>query len=446
MKALDPVWARYTPGTAAPWNLRRVVHLHHRAGFAGTWAELQRDVKDGPDAAIDRFLAGKVSLHSPAEFDATAARLGEAALAGGPARLKAWWFYRMLFTPDPLTEKLTLTWHNHFATSYAKVRDLLAMQRQNDLFRKHGKGRFADLLNASVREPALLEWLDATSNRKGHPNENLARELMELFTLGVGHYSEAEVKDAARALTGWVLRGGKFTEVAAYHDAGPKTILGRTGPWKGSDLIRILLAHPATAERLVWRLCDVFFGEKALTALARKSLVRACIDRDLDIGWAIQTILRSKAFFAEANLGTRVKSPVELIVGATRALELFDPAPSTVLLADWSAQMAQDLFEPPNVGGWPGGRAWISARSMITRANFATALVGGTDVGRPRRYDPAAWAKRHGLPMDANSLITFHARLILGSDPSAALTARLAKAAAPKRVALLLSAPEAQLG
>jgi uncharacterized protein (DUF1800 family) len=447
MKTLDPVWGVYTPSDEAPWDLRRVTHLHRRAGFAAAWDELQRDLKDGPEASIDRLIAGKASLHSPSEFDSTANLLADAAVAANePGRLKAWWFYRMLFGPDPLGEKLTLTWHNHFATSIAKVQDLSAMRRQNDTFRKLCRSTFGELLNSSVREAALLVWLDAPANRKGHPNENLGRELMELFTLGVGNYTEADVKEAARCLTGWTIEDGKFAEVATRHDDGEKTVVGKTGKWTGADLVRVLLENPATAKRLAWRLCDVFFGEKAVPPEALQSLADGLSANNLDIGWAVGTILRSKAFFADANIGTRIKGPAEFITGSARALEMFDPAPSTLALADWCGRMGQDLFEPPNVGGWNGGRAWVGARSMITRANFVAALVDGTNAGRPKAHDPAELAKKHGLPTDANALITFHCRLLLGGDPTPALTARLAKGMDRKMVALLLSAPEYQLG
>jgi uncharacterized protein (DUF1800 family) len=447
MKPLDPAWTAYTPDDSAPWDLRRAVHLHRRAGFAATWPELQRDLKDGPAAAIDRLLAGKASLHSPAEFESTSTLLGDAAVAANePARLKAWWFYRMLFGPDPLGEKLALTWHNHFATGLSKVADLGAMRRQNDTFRKLGRAPFGELVNAAVREPALLVWLDAPANRKGHPNENLGRELMELFTLGVGNYTEADVKEAARALTGWTVEEGKFAEVAARHDPDEKTVLGKKGKWSGSDLVKILLDSPATAARLAWRLCDTFFGEKAVSAEAMASLAAGLRERNLDLGWAVATMLKSKAFFADANIGTRVKGPVEFIVGTARALEMFDPAPSTLALADWCARMGQDVFEPPNVGGWPGGRAWVGARTMIARANFATALIDGPNAGRSAAYDPAGLAKQHGRPMDANSVIAFHAQLMLGTNPTPGLTARLATGEGRKMVVTLLSGPEAQLG
>jgi uncharacterized protein (DUF1800 family) len=269
---------------------------------------------------------------------------------------------------------------------------------------------------------------------------------MELFTLGVGNYTEADVKEAARCLTGWTVEDGKFGEVAARHDTAEKTVLGKKGTWTGADLVKILLESPATANRLVWRLCDVFMGEKAIPADAMKSLAEGLVEKNLDVGWAVATILRSKTFFADANIGTRIKGPAEFITGAARALEMFDPAPSTLALADWCGRMGQDLFEPPNVGGWNGGRAWVGARSMITRANFVAALVDGTNAGRPKAYDPSELPTKYKQPTDANALIAFHCRLLLGGDPTPALTSRLVKGMDRKMVGLLLSAPEYQLG
>ena len=191
----DSPWTRYKPTAEAPWDLRRVVHLHRRAGFAATWAELKRDLEEGPEASIDRVLAGSSRLGGYDDFEATANLLADAAVASGDInRLEAWWIFRMLASPDPLGERLTLMWHDHFATAQSKVEDLALMRRQNDTFRRLARAPFGDLLNASVREPALLLYLDAPSNRKGHPNENLARELMELFTLGVGNFTEADVQ------------------------------------------------------------------------------------------------------------------------------------------------------------------------------------------------------------------------------------------------------------
>ena len=203
-------WARYEPDTEEPWDLRRVVHLHRRAGFAATWDELQRDLRDRPEATIARLLEGRSRASGvPEGFEATSTLLADAAVASNdPARLKAWWVYRMAFGPDPLGERLTLMWHGHFATGNLKVDDLALMRRQNVTLRRLARAPFAELLGAAARDPALLVWLDAPANRKGHPNENFARELMELFTVGIGPYSEADVKEAARALTGRAVEAG----------------------------------------------------------------------------------------------------------------------------------------------------------------------------------------------------------------------------------------------
>jgi hypothetical protein len=447
------LWTPYAANDQAPWNLRRVVHLHRCAGFAATWGEIQRDLKDGPKASLDRVLAGKAATDGvPEEFEKTADLLGEsAASSGDPARLKAWWVYRMLFGPDPLIERLTLLWHNHFATSNLKVENLAAMRRQNELFRKLGRGPFGVLLSAVAHDPALLVWLDAPSNRKGHPNENLARELMELFSMGVGHYTEADVKEAARALTGWSLDDEAFVEIAVRHDAGEKRILGHAGPWKGDDLVRLVLEHTATAQRLAWRVCELFLGEKAMKIADVGALADGLRVRRLDMGWAVETVLRSRIFFAEENLGHRVLSPVEYVIGAARALELFDPPSSTLVLAEWCGRLGQDLFYPPNVGGWPSGRSWLTTRAVIGRANYAAALLDGKRVGRPGPLDALALAHRHRQ----DDFIAFYTRLLLGRKPAPAWSARLAAGVGPKladeaeaarrMVALILAMPEAQI-
>jgi uncharacterized protein (DUF1800 family) len=464
-------WAPYVPSAQAPWDLRRVVHLHRRAGFAATWNEIQRDLKDGPRASLDRVLAGKaVSEGVPPEFAPTADLLAESAAASRDAtRLKAWWVYRMLFGPDPLAERLALLWHNHFATSNLKVDNLPAMRAQNELFRRLGRRPFGELLNAAVRDPALLVWLDAPANRKGKPNENLARELMELFSMGVGNYTEADVKEAARALTGWTVTDDAFAENPKGHDPGDKTILGKKGPWKGADLVKMVLEHPATARRLAGRLCELFLGEKARQSADVSALAEGLRRHNLDVGWAVETVLRSRAFFAADNLGNRVLGPVEYVIGAARALELFDPPSSTLVLAEWAGRLGQDLFYPPNVGGWPGGRAWLTTRAVVGRANYAAALIEGTLVGRPGPMDALGLAKKHGEP----DVIAFYTRLLLGTEPTPAWRERITAALdkdVPKRslgtreerslgtregaegerarrvAGLILAMPEAQLG
>jgi uncharacterized protein (DUF1800 family) len=451
----DPkgLWAPYEPDDKAPWDLRRVVHLHRRAGFAATWGELQRDLKDGLDKSIGRLLAGQTRAEVPDNFDTVAAALAER--AGDAAGLKAWWAYRMYWGPDPLGERLTLVWHNHFATSNEKLNDAATMRRQNEVFRKHARAPFGELLKAVVHDPALLIWLDAPANRKGKPNENLGRELMELFTLGVGHYTEADVKEAARALTGWGVKNGGFYERAADHDDGDKTVLGRKGKWTGDDLIRLLLEQPATSRRLAGRLCEWLMGEKVVDGAALDALAAGLRGHDLEIGWAVETVLRSRAFFAGANLGNRVLGPVEFLVGVPRALECFDPPPSSLLLGEWSARLGQDLFYPPNVGGWPGGREWLTTQAIIGRANFAAALAEGRLWARAVPLDGLALAKRHDRGRDLADLLTFCAELLTGAPPDAVWHKRVLTALGPKAkleadtaragIALMVASPEVQM-
>lgn len=446
----------YKPTDEAPWNIQRVVHLHRRAGFAATWDEIQRDLSDGPEAAVDRLLSGKAySTGVPADFDQMSRVIGDAAVAAGnPNRLKAWWMYRMIFSPDPLTERLALMWHNHFATSNLKVADVYMMRGQNEIFRQSGRKPFGELLTKAVKDPAMLIWLDADSNRKQHPNENLARELMELFSMGVGNYTEDDVKEAARALTGWTTKKGKLRYVEAYHDDGEKNLLGNKGNYRGDDVLKAVLQHPATARRLAWRLCDHFFGEGVIDDKTLDEFAEELRAYDLDVGWAVETILRSEAFFGQNNIGTRVLGPVEFVVGAIRALEMFDPPPSTLVLSEWTARLGQDLFYPPNVFGWPGGREWITTRSMIGRAAFASSLARGS-LRRPEKPLDVVKLSRHLDGDDQDEAVAELAATLLVSRTSKQYCKRicdsvLANANSGDRsrsmFETILASPEAQLG
>jgi uncharacterized protein (DUF1800 family) len=463
----DP-WARYVPSDAAPWNLARVVHLHRRAGFAATWIEIERDLREGPEPSVTRLLKGNAHLDGALkDFESVSAALAESAASTSTAdRLKAWWVFRMLFSPDPLGERLALLWHNHFATSNLKVNDLEAMRRQNDIFRECARAPFGELLRRAIKDPALLDWLDAPANRREHPNENLARESMELFTIGVGNFTEKDVKEAARALTGWSYKPDGFREFPQYHDDGEKKILGRQGRFRGDDFVAILLEQPATSVRLARRLCELFLGE-APSAVSPQgvthntkafvtNLAAGLREHHLDIGWGVARILRSQVFFDTDNLQNRVLAPPEFAVGAARALQIFDPPPSTLLLAEWIGRMGQDLFYPPNVFGWPGGRSWLSSRTLAARINFASALVEGSV------HYPAAPC--HILTLvekcvgrrDAEMGIRFLSQLVLGSDPTPGLEKDLHAAAgasvnltadgARRVAARLLASPEGQLG
>ena len=463
-------WKPYEPTAAAPWDVQRVVRLHRRAGFAATWPEVERDLKGGDEASVERLLAAR-SREVPGDYAGHASQLEELALASGrPPDFRAAWVYRMLYGPDPLGERLALMWHSHFATSNEKVRDFRAMVRQNALFREYARAPFGELLRRLARDPALLVYLDAQANRKEHPNENLARELMELFTLGVGHYTEQDVKEAARALTGWepgrpeqnefrAMMGPPLERWLRYspgrHDDGAKTVLGRRGRWSGDDLVKILLDQPAIADRLAWRITTEFLGDGVASREELAALAEGLRATQLDIGQAVARVLRSERFFADDTAGRRVPGPVEWAVAAARRFLQLDPPPSPRRLAEWAARMGQSLYYPPNVGGWPGGRAWLSPLALLGRANLAADLVAG------RLCQPAAapvdllgLARRHGRGGSREESVGFLTDLVLGAAPDEGWTGRIVAAAGQGRelaefsrraAAAVLASPEAQL-
>jgi uncharacterized protein (DUF1800 family) len=449
-------WLPYEPSTKAPWNRRRAVHLHRRAAFAATWRELERDLVGSPQDAVTRVLAGQSRLDGLAsDYDATIAMLVDAAAASQlDRRLKAAWVYRMLFSPDPLTERLVLVWHNHFATSNRKVKNLKFMQQQNDALRRHARGPFGELLLAAVHSPAMLVWLDADKNLVAHPNENLGRELMELFTLGIGHYTEADVGEAARALTGWKVVVDEFRFDRARHDDGDKTILGQTAKFDGDSFLATLVEQPATARRVAWRIATFLVGEAALDEAALDALAASLRASGMNIGAAVETVLRSERFFSQNNLAAKVAAPPEYAVNCVRALECFAPPPSTLLLADWMARMGQDLFYPPNVGGWQDGRAWLTSGNIVARANFATALADGRLVQSTGPPDFGRLVARHAADANLSQSIAWLGELLFGGlnretlgdiETEAAPRAVQAGGALSAAVLIMLARPEAQL-
>ena len=400
MSKQDP-WAPFVPTSDDPWDLGKVAHLHRRAGFGATRAKLLRDLKDGPKASVDRLL-------SPPKSDTDAAQVVESLKqgvldSGDGERLKAWWLYRILFGTDPLREKLTLFWHGHFATSDRKVGSVPLMLGQNETLRRHALGEFADLLNAMIPDPAMLVWLDGAGSKKEKPNENFAREFLELFTLGVGHYTEKDVKEASRAFAGWVRegrdfrRGDVFRFDATQADDGEKTFLKQTGRWKPADIVRITLEQPACAEFLCRKLYRYFLSEaKEPTELIRP-LAEQLRKNKYSIRHVVEVILRSRHFYAMENRRQRVAGPVEFSAGLLRVLEVPRPDVRLLSLAAACARQGQDLFHPPNVKGWDGGRTWLSSTTVLERGNWSNDVVWGNEDQGLRAYDPLAWAKRHGV-------------------------------------------------
>jgi hypothetical protein len=401
----DPngAWAPFEPDPSHPWDLASVSHLHRRAGFAAGWSVLQRDLRDGPAASIDRLLDGEPTAldgNSASDFDAF---LGAMAATLAPAAdltgLQAIWMYRMIFTPHPLRERMTLFWHGHFATSIAKVLIPALMQRQNDMLRAQALGDFRVLLQAVGKDPAMLIWLDSTINRKARPNENYAREVMELFSLGRGHYSEKDVQEAARAFTGWFVIRDEFQVVPRQHDDAVKHVLGRTGNWTGDDIPGILLEQPACAEWICRKLFRYFISDSQPPSEALLApLAQAFRESNYQIKVPVARILRSRLFFDPIVRSRRVKSPVEFTVGTIRAMEVIKPTVEAAGAAEACVAMGQSLYAPPSVAGWERGPAWISSTTMLSRANLALRLLADDDEALGRRCNPAALAARHGFP------------------------------------------------
>jgi uncharacterized protein (DUF1800 family) len=379
----------FAAGIAAPLGFDDARHLLNRTSFAASPEDIAAFGKLTRGEAADRLLAstpGSAATPPPAWVDepfqslrrfrtmsAEERKLAQREAFQRSFELQSWWLTEFLATRAPLAEKMTLFWHNHFATSFQKVRSPQLLYRQNALLRSHALGNFAELLRAVARDPAMLIYLDNAASRKEQPNENFARELMELFTLGEGNYSERDVKEAARAFTGWSVEPetGEFLFRQPVHDDGVKTVLGRTGSFDGAAVLEILLAQPQTAEFLAGKLWREFVSPVPEPAEVRR-IARAFRESGYDIRTALRALLVSDAFYAPQNRAALIKSPVELVVGTLRQ---FDFRTGEVLPFVVTAnQLGQRLFAPPNVKGWPGGEAWINSTTFLARKAFLERL------------------------------------------------------------------------
>lgn len=364
-------------------------HLLARTGFGPTAAEIRAWAQLDRRTAIDRVLAtartspltappASMADASPLRPPAGASEAERSAFRREQVRtgieLRGWWLGEMLATDSPLTERMTLFWHNHFVSSQQKVRVTKLMYRQNLLLRRHALGDFGALLHAVSKDAAMLVYLDGVQNRRAAPNENFAREVMELFTLGEGRYTETDVKEAARAFSGWSLdrETGAYVFRPALHDRGEKTILGQRGRFDGDGVLDLLLAQPATAEFVVAKLWREFVSPEPDPAEVKRiaGAFRASGHR---IPVALRELLATAAFWAPEQRGVLVRSPVELVVGTLRSVELH-PADVTAF-AFATAGMGQNLFSPPNVKGWRGGEAWIDTNTLLARKTFVEQLA-----------------------------------------------------------------------
>ena len=408
-KLTEPTWAwaAYKPDAQRPWNLAQAGHLYRRAAFGATWDQLQQALSDGPQRTLDKLLRPQADI---AAFNRTYDEY-ESSAASSTDGLRAWWLRRIILTPHPLLEKMTLFWHSHFATNGTKVKNARLMQRHVQLLRSQALNSFRALLQDISRDPAVLIYFGAEANRKALPNESFTRSLMEAFTLGPGHYTEKDVREAARAFTGWFVLMSQLRYIPREHDGNIKQILGQKGNFTGDDVVRIVLEQPATPQRLVhklycWLICETEEPDVTLIKPLAESFAK-----DYDILKIVETMLRSNLFFSPVAYRRRIKCPAEFALGIVKGLE---GVVSTTQLAQDLADIGQNLYHPPTVKGWTGGRHWINSATMVGRHNLALALLRGSGPYADK-LNPWAVAKKHGRSTP-ESATRFLLDLFLQSD------------------------------
>jgi uncharacterized protein (DUF1800 family) len=397
-------------------NTLDTAHLMRRLGFGATTTEIHAAASRGLAAVTDDALHPENTpdpFNDDAMVDSLLALVPENRKQNKNGRdyiplqvVKLWWTIRMLATPHPLVEKMTLFWHGHFTSKDGNRRGDL-MLRQNQMFRQNALGNFRTLTLAVARDPEMLRYLNGNQNFKDHANENFGRELMELYTCGIGHYTENDVKASSRAFTGWNLRRDEFYFNPNQHDDGPKTFLGQTGNWNGDDIIDMLVAHPATARRLCTQLFAYFAYPDPEPAVL-DALVQTYYASGYDIRAVLSRIFRSQAFYSDKARNAVIKCPVQYVIGSVRMLGLTQTVPTTpseitpagdaaagavadgtatpgqrllgrrlgglALLPNAMKNMGQDILEPPSVKGWDGGAEWINTATLLSRIDFANTL------------------------------------------------------------------------
>ncbi len=404
-----------SPISNTDWNYDTAAHLLERAGFGGTPDEIRALAIMPPEEAVRSLVYfdstenahlqafDHSGIHDPGlepfppSRPATtelAKRTGEAlgikVKQDGNRRLQPvvnkffywlrasvletnrvayWWANRMVATNTPLQEKMALFWHGHFAINESKVRDYRKLLVELELFQEMGTGSFRDLMVAVAQDPAMLSFLDAGVNVKGASNENFAREIMELFTMGVGNYSETDIREAARAFTGWNYVDLEFVINTEQHDADTKTFLGRAGDFDGVDIIDIIMEQPVTAEYIAGKIYRYYVRDE-LSKDLQTELGNVFREADYEVAALLKTIFLSKDFYNAESVGVHIKSPVELAVSTYRKLGL-NYVPGVPDFNGATGALGQTLFRPPTVAGWAGGRSWITPGLLLERGNFA---------------------------------------------------------------------------
>src|SRR5215470_17686561 len=422
------------PVSPADWNYDFAAHLLERAGFGGTPAEIQTLARMSPTEAVRRLVYFQNIENNLAPFDHSgihdpglepfpesrpavtklAKEKGEAlgikVKTGGDRplqpivnkffywlrasvletqRVSYWWANRMVASRHPLEEEMALFWHGHFAVNEAKVRDYRKTLGQLQLFYKYGTANFRDLIVAVAKDPAMLSFLDAGVNVKGAPNENFAREIMELFTMGVGNYSEKDIREAARAFTGWNYADLAFVVNKEQHDDAPKTFLEQTGNFDGVDVINIILKQPVTARFIAGKIYR-YFVRQEMDPQVQDKLGAVLRSNDYKIAPLLETIFLSRDFYSSASVGTQIKSPVQLAISTFKKLGLTE-VPGVPDFNVATGVLGQRLFSPPTVAGWPEGRSWMTPGLLLERGNFIRdVLFPDINFIPPDRANPSA--------------------------------------------------------
>ena len=403
------------PLPGSQWTTATAAHLMNRAGFGASPADIDNLHRLGMEKAVSWFVDyEKIADHTPAPDwaqpdPAMMARREAIRNASDPetrkmlqqqqnqeqtsqmADLRYWWIRRMALGPRPFQEKMTLFWHGHFATSSEKVNLPYFLWLQNETLRQNAIGNFNELLIAASKDPAMLIYLDGARSRKGEPNENFAREVMELFTLGEGHYTEQDIQQAAKAYTGWGLADDKlhYEYRPNNHDEDDKTVFGQTGNFAGEDVLNMICARAECAQfiaKKLWR----FFAQDQPPQAVVDALAAEFHQGGMSLRHLMRTIFQSREFYGPGVIRSQIKSPVQWLL--TSAHQLQAPLPTEPMSLVMLRQLGQELFNPPNVKGWDGGIAWITTNNLLDRYNFAAALVEGDRVPIP-----GLMGQMHGL-------------------------------------------------
>ncbi|MSR63332.1 MAG: DUF1800 family protein [Planctomycetes bacterium] len=386
--------------SAPAWGAREAEHLLNRAGFGANTAALARELERGQAATVEGLLHVDPWLEEPfyarKRIDGDLKKLLEKLPEDERDRrmnelrdedraqladFLQWWVARMLEGEQPLRERMVLFWHGHFTSSMEVVKSSYEMIQQNQLFRRHALGSFRELLHAVAHDPAMQLYLDNASSKKAHPNENFARELLELFTLGEGNYSEEDVQEVARAFTGWTQKNGRFEFETRRHDYGAKRVLGVEGKFNGDDVLDLLLDQPACARHLAGRLLTYFEG-CAPNAERRERFAVVLRDADYRIDVFLRALFLDPEFYRAETRAARMTSPLDYLVGHARRLDL-DADPRLVVAG--AGLLGQRLFYPPSVRGWEGGEAWATSASLLLRGELVGMMLGrvsGRDLAR----------------------------------------------------------------